>query len=114
VKSKYYSDGTHVASCTRCASPFVRKSDEGWKRFCYRCWKAARGDDAYARGYAAGAAAAKADALFNRPAPAALPAGFDRRLRQLVQLCHPDKHAGSLLANDVTQWLNDVKRGVGR
>ncbi len=34
------------------------------------------------------------------------------RLRQLLQLCHPDKHGGSVLANTVTQWLNDLRREV--
>ena len=28
-----------------------------------------------------------------------------RRLRQLIQLCHPDKHGNSATANDITQWL---------
>ena len=27
------------------------------------------------------------------------------RIRELLQLCHPDKHAGSPLAHRVTSWL---------
>lgn len=30
------------------------------------------------------------------------------RHRELRQLCHPDKHAGSPLAQKVTLWLNEV------
>jgi len=29
----------------------------------------------------------------------------DRRIRQLLQLAHPDKHNGSAAANDATAWL---------
>lgn len=28
-----------------------------------------------------------------------------QRLRQLIQLCHPDKHQGSRSATEVTSWL---------
>lgn len=27
------------------------------------------------------------------------------RVRQLLQLCHPDRHAGSATANEITTWL---------
>ena len=37
----------------------------------------------------------------NAPAPAT----FSGYLRKLIQLCHPDKHAGSETANEVTAWL---------
>lgn len=30
------------------------------------------------------------------------------RVRELRQLCHPDKHSGSPLSQKVTLWLNDV------
>jgi hypothetical protein len=29
------------------------------------------------------------------------------RVRELLQLCHPDKHHGSALANKATRWLLD-------
>lgn len=29
--------------------------------------------------------------------------------RRLMQLCHPDKHGGSVAANSATQWLNQNK-----
>lgn len=31
------------------------------------------------------------------------------RLKQLLQLCHPDRHQNSPLSNDVQQWLLQVK-----
>ena len=30
------------------------------------------------------------------------------RIRQLLNLCHPDKHGNSPASNTVTQWLNGV------
>ena len=36
---------------------------------------------------------------------------LDERLaRQLLQLCHPDKHGGSRTATEATQWLNAMLR----
>lgn len=34
----------------------------------------------------------------------------ERRARQLLQLCHPDKHGGSRAATEVSQWLNAALR----
>ena len=31
------------------------------------------------------------------------------QLRKLIQLCHPDKHNGSALSVEVTQFLNSLK-----
>ena len=45
---------------------------------------------------------------------AAAPAGWSgaqldqHRIRQLLNLCHPDKHGNSPASNTVTQWLNGV------
>jgi hypothetical protein len=36
-----------------------------------------------------------------------------RRVKQLILLCHPDKHANSALANDVTKWLLTLRAGSG-
>ena len=42
-----------------------------------------------------------------RPVNGALPS---ERVRELLSLCHPDKHGGSPLATKVTQWLLTLKR----
>ena len=34
----------------------------------------------------------------------------DARLRQLLSLCHPDRHGGSALSTEVFQWLQEIKR----
>lgn len=120
------------ATCTDCGGDFWRDDGEPWKVRCLDCWKAhkaakenARQDRAaneskhrdhnlddrereawYRRGYEAGHAAAIA---ISEGPPSPIDKG---RLRELLQLCHPDKHAGSALAAKVTQWLNEIKRGV--
>ena len=37
-----------------------------------------------------------------------------RRLTQLCQLCHPDKHAGSKLATEVFHWLQEVRKELDK
>lgn len=32
-----------------------------------------------------------------------------RRLRQLLQLTHPDRHEGSELSKDVFHWLQEIR-----
>ncbi len=32
------------------------------------------------------------------------------RLRQLLQLCHPDKHGNSKTSQEVTQWLLEARQ----
>ena len=48
--------------------------------------------------------------------PSAKPAGGDilvvltqRRLRQLLQIAHPDRHAGSELSKEIFQWLQEIR-----
>jgi len=103
------------ATCTRCGSRFHREPEAEWKRLCLDCWKATKARtthrtkadaDECLRWYRQGFEAGRAEAQTG-------PAQFDRqRLRELLQLAHPDKHGGSALAVRVTQWLNDLKRGV--
>jgi len=97
------------ATCTACGAHFVRGADEQWKRLCLGCWreKKSRTHDSatcaacYQRGLAAGRAEAPST-----------PALDKTRLRELLQLVHPDKHAGSPLAVRITQWLNDLRRSA--
>ena len=36
------------------------------------------------------------------------------RVRELRQLCHPDRHAGSALAQRVSLWLNECSKELDR
>lgn len=74
------------------------------------CWKChtdrkldQAADEGYQEGYAAGSAAAKksrADMLDKN------------KIRSLLQLCHPDKHNGSQISNEVTAWLLSIRSGA--
>lgn len=100
------------AKCRECGEIFYRDADEQWKKLCLDCWKASKAGksrhdspwcaDCYERGVTTGRASA----------PTVKPALDKARLRELLQLCHPDKHAGSPLAQRVAQWLNEQRRAV--
>lgn len=50
---------------------------------------------------------------WSKPAPRATSRTVelsDVRLKQLLHLCHPDRHAGSPMSTDVFQWLQEIKR----
>lgn len=89
-------------TCPRCA-----RAKAAWAAVCWRCHVEERERAAelrgYRRGYDAGLRAARC------AAPALDPA----RIRQLLQLCHPDRHAGSPAATDATQWLLAQRRAQG-
>ena len=72
-------------------------------RLCLRCWKASKRDHTDAtcvRCFEAGKAAGRQNASV----------ALDKtRLRELLQLSHPDKHNGSPLAQRITQWLNEQR-----
>lgn len=79
-----------TAHCIECGGGFTRSADETWKVRCLPCWRRTKDRTA-------------APEVSRTVAPAApLDAG---RVRQLLQLCHPDRHGGSELAHAVTQWL---------
>lgn len=87
-----------IARCEQCGAGFVRADGERWKTLCLPCWRRSKADDTAPA----------------RAAGAALDAG---RIRQLLQLVHPDKHAGSELATELTQWLLQQRaqlRGAAR
>jgi hypothetical protein len=38
----------------------------------------------------------------------------ESRLKRLLQLCHPDKHAGSPLATETFHWLQEVRKELDK
>lgn len=106
------------ATCCDCGNEFQRDETERWKKRCFPCWKANKDreqrepEDAdeclrwYRKGYAAGHAASEATRTLEPPP-------IDKaRLRELLQLTHPDRHDGSELAQKVTAWLLDLRKRV--
>lgn len=99
---------TAWVECSECQRLFERGESEVWKKRCLACWRRSKPSqkpvepDAYAAGYRAGFAA-------RLVVPSEAPAIDKDRLRALIQLCHPDKHAGSELAGAVTAWLLSMR-----
>ncbi|MBK6278762.1 MAG: hypothetical protein IPF57_11805 [Gammaproteobacteria bacterium] len=100
------------ARCTDCGAWFAREAGETWKVRCLDCWKASKA--------AREGGTCHEGAMCRRCYEAGVAAGrsitatvLDKvRLRELIQLAHPDKHAGSALAVRVTAWLNDQRRAL--
>lgn len=118
-------------NCIDCGCDFfVEDNEASWKRRCLNCFKrhAAERDSGIAVAQRTSAqqwqeVAAQAKANLEAALEAnkqlrhelekergrPLTAIDKTRLRQLIQLCHPDKHGGSPLASEVTQWLNKLR-----
>lgn len=88
---------TATTRCQRC-----RGSKPAWAAVCWRCHLADQVRTAREAGYRAGWCDGQRATSFADSA----------RLRQLIQLCHPDRHAGSPAATDATCWLLERKRAL--
>ena len=105
-----------IVTCTDCGADFYREPAETWKKRCLDCWKLSKSgyktDDPqaaakwYRKGFEAGRDAALSEV---RNGSATIDA---ERVRQLLQLAHPDKHGGSALATSVTAWLLEIRKKV--
>ena len=122
-----------IKNCEVCELPFV--SDREWEKLCLICWKESReykltkGDLAFKAmrdeyvsleqsfsdleeeleelrterdKLRAAAKKLLREAKASREEPSGLPKD---KVRDLVKLCHPDKHKGSELAEAMTKWL---------
>ena len=81
-----------TAICRDCGARFQRDLDEGWKVRCLPCWARLK--------QASAAPRRAADPIRDE---------VRDRLRELLMLCHPDKHGGSPLSTRTTQWLLSLR-----
>ncbi len=112
-----------VAICATCHKPFFR--DEDWKITCLICFKTERAYDLYAgdkqmvllqtalhdlterlKEHAHDAEVWKRRAQKMRQKRTPL---TKEQIRDLVILCHPDKHGSTKKATEITQWLLSLK-----
>lgn len=102
-----------TALCSSCGSPFSRKSDEAWKVLCYACWKMSKQSSSPSLGetpaqlrhelhVALEEAARLRRMLIKAERKDSIPPDV---LKKLLHLAHPDKHCGSRIATEATQWL---------
>lgn len=100
-----------TAYCTSCGSSFARKSDEPWKTLCYTCWKRSKasttlGETSSQLRHELHEALIEAAQLRARLRQAERASTIPPDvLKRLITLAHPDKHGGSRIATEATQWL---------
>ena len=112
-----------VAICATCHKPFFR--DEDWKITCLICFKTERAYDLYAgdkqmlllqtalhdlterlkeHAHDAEVWKRRAQKMKQKRTPLT-----KEQIRDLVILCHPDKHGSTKKATEITQWLLSLK-----
>ena len=101
-----------TAYCSNCASSFTRKSDEAWKTLCFACWKKSKATTSTLGESANHLRHELYDALEEAARLRRMLMQVERRsaippdvLKKLLHLAHPDKHSGSKIATEATQWL---------
>lgn len=118
-----------LACCCDCGRGFHRGEDEPWKTRCLDCFKKMKRATEYEPRLSEGQRWSEryfeADCeclrlksqvdelraqLAARPAfDSALLDELRDMLPRLRQLCHPDRHSGSVAATKASQWLNDLR-----
>ncbi len=93
-----------IRRCIECNLPHV--SDSEWKNICFPCWKVSKGyepttgDKAYMALQSAYTELEKGGLFHEAPTPLS-----QAEIKDLIVLCHPDKHGGSETALRITKWL---------
>lgn len=98
------------ATCTDCGSRFDRDPAESWKTRCYTCWKKTKATTSTLG--ETGLRYELHEALIEAAQLRARLREAERRgvippdmLKRLIALAHPDRHGGSKIATEATQWL---------
>lgn len=98
--------------CARCPR---WAGDEDWRTLCPRCFRVQKTAEDNAQTDALSDALRENQALrqqikqMNREAMSAADIP-EEKLKRLIQLCHPDKHNGSKVATEITQWLLEQRK----
>lgn len=99
------SKGVDVGCCTVCGA---YSGEESWRKLCKRCYSKKKraeelsGKNDYERLWK------EALARLNQQSQETII--NDDLLKRLIMLCHPDKHGGSLVAEDVTKQLLSIRK----
>ena len=85
--------------CVECGEDFWREDDQAWRVRCVPCWLASK--------------RSRPTKIDQSQAFHDLRAELGSNIKALLQLTHPDKHAGSRTATEVTQWLLSLRQRLG-
>jgi hypothetical protein len=97
-----------VKRCRECKGVFFAQED--WNTTCICCWKESKemdllGGDRQVREFQALVEKLQEELLFQELKQALPTTLKGKKLKDLIFLCHPDKHQDSKKAKEVTQWL---------
>lgn len=98
--------------CVDCGDAFFREVDETWKTRCIHCFKKMkRAEQPHCECLRLQNLVAELRAqLATRPVlDVDLMSELREMLPRLRQLCHPDRHDGSMAATKASQWLNAIR-----
>ncbi len=108
--------------CPRCGSEFYK--DEPWKKICVNCWleskgKGKSGASSYRSSTSVELEMVRSQLRYYRARCAQLEcelenksdvAGLADHIKDMIFLCHPDKHNNSAKATATTAWLLDARK----
>lgn len=114
------------ATCPLCKRQYWK--DEVWKRICYPCWKNAKMATETFVVSADELAKLHEEIVYLKHVIDSLSAennmlkdnrvmilsGMMERIKDLIFLVHPDKHADNPKATEITAWLLEVRKGVSQ
>ena len=109
-------------ACPRCGSIFYR--DQPWKKICLECWLKEKDKKSSSNANPASDLrrefeevraklhyyASRCRQLEIALEEQATYSGLSERIKDLIFLCHPDKHDNSTKATAVTAWLLDARK----
>jgi len=108
-----------LRTCEICRLPFPVDASNDWYRSCTPCYKKFRkwdlnpSDDAFIKMQRIYVAELKQQKRMEPPSKVEHPMSLTpERIREIISLCHPDKHKGSERANEVTKWLLSLREKV--
>jgi hypothetical protein len=105
-----------IKMCQKCDKPYVVTPEEEYKIYCMPCfkteraWKLSASDQAYVLLQAEYASLQQQNTTLTkalRRCKKAPPKGKMPTIpyRDLLRLCHPDRHQNSALSKRITQWI---------
>lgn len=112
--------------CPRCGSEFYK--DEPWKKICVDCWleskgKGKSGTSSHSSSISVELEAVRSQLRYYIGRCAKLECelankqdvmGFSDHIKDMIFLCHPDKHGDSPKATSTTAWLLEVRKELCR
>ncbi len=95
--------------CTGCNLP----TGADWKSLCHACYIAKKKTETEVNEFLLKYFQLENDRLKALLAQQAAPTLDAARIKQLLMLCHPDKHDNSSLSTEITKWLLSQRKTKG-